>query len=156
MCGIPQAQVDRQAANGRVKSALWFRQFSLCGLRRVQAEFKLVCLALNLRRMGAVRAARGQQNEPIRSLCRASGSRRGDAGAQHHGVGRCNRANRRTTTYIAQLRWLGNSLSPTLLAAERTTHTVEARFLWSGRASIGAFGKSCDTVVGFAHRGPVR
>ena len=43
--------------NGWIKSVLGFRQFSLRGLHRVQAEFKLVCLALNLRRMGALRAA---------------------------------------------------------------------------------------------------
>ena len=42
--------------NGWIKSVLGFRQFSLRGLHRVQAEFKLVCLALNLRRMGAMRA----------------------------------------------------------------------------------------------------
>ena len=41
--------------NGWIKSVLGFRQFSLRGLHRVQAEFKLVCLALNLRRMGALR-----------------------------------------------------------------------------------------------------
>ena len=41
--------------NGWIKSVLGFRQFSLRGLHRVQAEFKLVCLALNLRRMGAMR-----------------------------------------------------------------------------------------------------
>ena len=43
--------------NGWIKSVLGFRQFSLRGLHRVQAEFKLVCLALNLRRMGTMRAA---------------------------------------------------------------------------------------------------
>ncbi|HAZ61392.1 MAG TPA: IS1182 family transposase [Gammaproteobacteria bacterium] len=43
--------------NGWIKSVLGFRQFSLRGLHRVQAEFKLVCLALNLRRMGALNAA---------------------------------------------------------------------------------------------------
>ena len=43
--------------NGWIKSVLGFRQFSLRGLHRVQAEFKLVCLALNLRRMGAMKAA---------------------------------------------------------------------------------------------------
>jgi hypothetical protein len=32
------------------------RQFSLLGLHRVQAEFKPVCLALNLRRLGKLRA----------------------------------------------------------------------------------------------------
>ena len=37
--------------------ALHFRPFSLRGLHRVQAEFKLVCLALNLRRMKAMQAA---------------------------------------------------------------------------------------------------
>ena len=43
--------------NGWIKSVLGFRQFSLRGLHRVQAEFKLVCLALNLRRMGAMQMA---------------------------------------------------------------------------------------------------
>jgi transposase len=43
-----------QPPNGWIKSVLGFRQFSLRGLHRVQAEFKLVCLALNLRRMGAM------------------------------------------------------------------------------------------------------
>ena len=42
--------------NGWIKSVLGFRQFSLRGLHRVQAEFKLVCLSLNLRRMGNFRA----------------------------------------------------------------------------------------------------
>jgi hypothetical protein len=43
--------------NGWIKSVLGFRQFSLRGLHRVQAEFKLVCLALNLRRMGSLKVA---------------------------------------------------------------------------------------------------
>jgi len=43
--------------NGWIKSVLGFRQFSLRGLHRVQAEFKLVCLALNLRRMSTLMAA---------------------------------------------------------------------------------------------------
>lgn len=38
--------------NDWIKCVLGFRQISLRGLRRVQAEFKLVCLALNPRRMG--------------------------------------------------------------------------------------------------------
>jgi transposase len=42
--------------NGWIKSVLGFRQFSLRGLHRVQAEWKLVCMALNLRRMCAMRA----------------------------------------------------------------------------------------------------
>jgi transposase len=40
--------------NGWIKSVLGFRQFSLRGLHQVQAEWKLVCLALNLRRMSAL------------------------------------------------------------------------------------------------------
>ncbi|MGS0756634.1 IS1182 family transposase [Roseateles sp. GG27B] len=40
--------------NGWIKSVLGFRQFSLRGLQKAQAEWKLVCLALNLRRMGAM------------------------------------------------------------------------------------------------------
>jgi len=43
--------------NGWIKSVLGFRQFSLRGLHQVQAEWKLVCLALNLRRMGVMAAA---------------------------------------------------------------------------------------------------
>ena len=42
--------------NGWIKNVLGFRQFSMRGLDKVQAEFKLVCMALNLRRMGAMRA----------------------------------------------------------------------------------------------------
>ena len=41
--------------NGWIKSVLGFRQFSMRGLKKANAEFKLVCLALNLRRMGAMR-----------------------------------------------------------------------------------------------------
>jgi transposase len=40
--------------NGWIKNVLGFRQFSMRGLEKVQAEFKLVCMALNLRRMGAM------------------------------------------------------------------------------------------------------
>lgn len=43
--------------NGWIKAVLGFRQFSLRGLKKVHAEFKLVCLALNLRRMGAMQVA---------------------------------------------------------------------------------------------------
>lgn len=42
--------------NGWIKAVLGFRQFSMRGLAKVQAEFKLVCMALNLRRMGTMRA----------------------------------------------------------------------------------------------------
>ena len=37
--------------NGLIKSVLGFRQFSMRGLHRVTAQWKLVCAALNLRRM---------------------------------------------------------------------------------------------------------
>jgi transposase len=37
--------------NGWVKNVLGFRQFSMRGLAKVKAEWKLVCAALNLRRM---------------------------------------------------------------------------------------------------------
>jgi hypothetical protein len=40
-----------EAPNGWIKAVLGFRQFSLRGLAKVQAEWKLVCMALNLRRM---------------------------------------------------------------------------------------------------------
>jgi transposase len=42
--------------NGWIKNVLGFRQFSLRGLHRVQAEWKLVCMALNLRRMATMQA----------------------------------------------------------------------------------------------------
>ena len=42
--------------NGWIKHILGFRQFSLRGLKKVGAEFKLVCLALNLRRMSYLSA----------------------------------------------------------------------------------------------------
>jgi len=42
--------------NGWIKNVLGFRQFSMRGLHKAQAEFKLVCMALNLRRMGAMQA----------------------------------------------------------------------------------------------------
>ena len=41
--------------NGWIKNVLGFRQFSMRGLHRVQAEWKLVCAALNLRRMASLR-----------------------------------------------------------------------------------------------------
>jgi len=43
--------------NGWIKSVLGFRQFSMRGLDKAKAEFKLVCMALNLRRMGAMTMA---------------------------------------------------------------------------------------------------
>lgn len=43
--------------NGWIKNVLGFRQFSLRGLPRVKAEWKLVCMALNLRRMATMQPA---------------------------------------------------------------------------------------------------
>lgn len=40
-----------EAPNGWIKAVLGFRQFSLRGIEKVRAEWKLVCLAMNLRRM---------------------------------------------------------------------------------------------------------
>ena len=40
--------------NGWIKNVMGFRQFSMRGLHRVRAEFKLVCMALNLRRMAVL------------------------------------------------------------------------------------------------------
>ena len=40
--------------NARIKQVLGFRQFSFRGIEKVRAEFKLVCAALNLRRMAAM------------------------------------------------------------------------------------------------------
>ncbi len=40
--------------NGWIKNVLGFGQFSMRGLEKAKAEFKLVCMALNLRRMGAM------------------------------------------------------------------------------------------------------
>jgi hypothetical protein len=43
---------------GWLKRVLGFRSFSLRGLRKVQGEWSLVCLALNLRRMAVMSAAK--------------------------------------------------------------------------------------------------
>ena len=43
-----------QPPNGWVKNVLGFRQFSMRGLIKAQAEWKLVCTALNLRRMATM------------------------------------------------------------------------------------------------------
>ena len=43
--------------NGWIKHVLGFRQFSLRGLHRVSAEWKLVCMAMNLRRMATLSAS---------------------------------------------------------------------------------------------------
>jgi transposase len=43
-----------EAPNGWIKHILGFRQFSFRGVEKVRCEFKLVCAALNLRRMAAM------------------------------------------------------------------------------------------------------
>lgn len=43
-----------EPSNGWIKNVLGFRQFSMRGLRRVRVEWKLVCMALNLRRMSVL------------------------------------------------------------------------------------------------------
>ena len=40
-----------EAPNGWIKNVLGFRQFSMLGLEKVKAEFKIGCMVLNLRRM---------------------------------------------------------------------------------------------------------
>jgi hypothetical protein len=40
--------------NGWIKPIIGFRQFSFRGLAKARAEWKLVCAALNLRRMGGM------------------------------------------------------------------------------------------------------
>ena len=46
-----------EAPLGWIKEALGFRRFSLRGLRKVQGEWDLVCLALNIKRMQGLQAA---------------------------------------------------------------------------------------------------
>lgn len=46
-----------EAPNGWIKNVLGFRQFSFRGVKKVAAEWKLVCLALNLRRINTLQAA---------------------------------------------------------------------------------------------------
>lgn len=60
----PQARHDYrrrkaivEAPNAWIKHVMGFRQFSMRGLDKVRAEWKLVCAALNLRRMSSMRAA---------------------------------------------------------------------------------------------------
>ena len=46
-----------EAPIGWIKEALGFRRFSLRGLNKVQGEWDLVCLALNIKRMRGLQAA---------------------------------------------------------------------------------------------------
>ena len=43
-----------EVPNGRIKEVLGFRRFSLRGLAKVRGEWNLVCLALNIKRMGTL------------------------------------------------------------------------------------------------------
>jgi len=43
-----------EPANAWIKHIVGFRQFSFRGVEKVRCEFKLVCAALNLRRMAAM------------------------------------------------------------------------------------------------------
>lgn len=45
-----------EPAIGWIKNVLGFRQFSMRGLHRAQAQWKLICMALNLRRMASMQA----------------------------------------------------------------------------------------------------
>ena len=45
-----------EAPNGWIKEVLGFRRFSLRGLAKVRGEWNLVCLALNIKRMGTLAA----------------------------------------------------------------------------------------------------
>ncbi|MDO8767222.1 MAG: IS1182 family transposase [Burkholderiaceae bacterium] len=72
-----QAKIDyrkrkwiTEPPNGWIKNVLGFRQFSMRGLKKAQAEFKLVCLALNLRRMGAMQACSGTERKKNTNLPR--------------------------------------------------------------------------------------
>ncbi len=46
-----------EAPNGWIKEVLGFRRFSLRGLSKVQGEWNLVCLALNVKRMQGLQVA---------------------------------------------------------------------------------------------------
>ena len=46
-----------EAPNGWIKEVLGFRRFSFRGLEKVRAEWNLVCLALNIKRIGALASA---------------------------------------------------------------------------------------------------
>ena len=46
-----------EAPNGWIKEVLGFRRFSFRGLAKVQAEWNLVCLAVNIKRIGALTTA---------------------------------------------------------------------------------------------------
>ena len=46
-----------EAPNGWIKEVLGFRRFRLRGLNKVQGEWDLVCLALNVKRLQGLQAA---------------------------------------------------------------------------------------------------
>ena len=50
----PKCKWITEPPNGWIKNILGFRQFSMRALQKLKAKFKLVCIALNLRRMGII------------------------------------------------------------------------------------------------------
>ena len=46
-----------EAPNGWIKEVLGFRRFSFRGLEKVRAAWDLVCLAVNIKRIGALASA---------------------------------------------------------------------------------------------------
>ena len=46
-----------EAPNGWIKEAMGFRRFSARGLAKARGEWNLVCLALNVKRMGRLATA---------------------------------------------------------------------------------------------------
>ena len=48
---------------GIIKSVMGFRQFLTCGLKNVQGEWTLVCLAWNLKRMAVLRPQSGKHQK---------------------------------------------------------------------------------------------
>ena len=46
-----------EAPNGWIKEVLGFRRFSFRGLEKVRSEWDLVCLAVNIKRIGALASA---------------------------------------------------------------------------------------------------
>ena len=63
---MPPALQDwlSEAPNGWIKQVMGFRRFSVRGLRKVQGEWALVCLALNMKRMQGLQPARRKGNPP--------------------------------------------------------------------------------------------
>ena len=70
-----------EAPNGWIKEVLGFRRFSLRGLNKVQGEWNLVCLALNVKRM------QGFRQPDDRDTARKSGRTRVDSSTRGAPIG---------------------------------------------------------------------